>query len=146
MVLLRSVGDTVNCLVLRSPRRAGAFQVRNSTELADSLLSHYGLEKSKPTETPGRRSTSMELTLAVVCHPTVAHTSAQSYNREQTRSETVASISQEDTKHLSSSGATRASARRNDGTQTGQETLQRAKCHRLPLQLTRGHACCVTGA
>ena len=40
------------------------FEVKNSTDLVESFLNLYGLQNSKPTVNPGRRSTVMELTSA----------------------------------------------------------------------------------
>ena len=40
------------------------FEVKNSADLVQSLLNLYGLENSKPTVNPGRRSTVMELASA----------------------------------------------------------------------------------
>ena len=37
------------------------FEVKNSTDLVESLMKLYGLQNSKPTINPGRRSTVMEL-------------------------------------------------------------------------------------
>ena len=37
------------------------FEVKNSTDLVGSLLNLYGLQNSKPTVNPGRRSTVTEL-------------------------------------------------------------------------------------
>ena len=44
--------------------------MKNSTDLVESLLNLFGLENSKPTANPGRRSTAMELALAT---PLVGH-------------------------------------------------------------------------
>ena len=40
------------------------FEVKNSTDLVESLLNLYGLQNLKPTVNPGRRSTVMELASA----------------------------------------------------------------------------------
>ena len=41
-----------------------SFEVQNSKDLVESLLKLYGLQNSKPTANPGRRSTVMELASA----------------------------------------------------------------------------------
>ena len=104
------------------------FEERNSTELVDSLLSFFSageLETSRHSRTALQRwssrlplrskendSSTFRTAVGKLIfmapwradiafrHPKVVHTSAQSYNREQTRSETVASMSQEHTKTL----------------------------------------------
>ena len=45
--------------------RHESFEVKNSTDLVESLLNLYGLENSKPKANPGRRSTVMELASAI---------------------------------------------------------------------------------
>ena len=97
----------------------------------ESLLNLYGLENSKPTPDLGRRSTVMELASAIpldghdysnfrtavgkthlhgtletrhaIRHQTTMHTSPQSHNREQARSEAVATMSQRHATQLPSS-------------------------------------------
>ena len=126
VVVLRHDGDTVNFLGLEITRKG--FEVKNSTDLVESLLSLYGLQNSKPAVDPGRRSTVMELASATpldghdysnfrtavgklifmetrhaIRHPTSIHTSPQPHDREQARSETVDTISQRHATHLSSS-------------------------------------------
>ena len=95
--------------------------------LWESLLNLYGLENSKPTANPGRRSTVMELASAIPLgghdysnfrtavgklvfmapwtpdNPTTIHTSRQSHNRGHVRSETVDTKSQRHATHQSSS-------------------------------------------
>ena len=140
--VLRKEGDTVRFWGLEITKTSRGFEVRNSTELVESLLKFYGLGKSKPTGNPDRRSTVMELASAILWegprffqlthrvwkshlhgtmqssrvsrHSKAVHTSAHSHNREQTRSEEVASTSQKYTQHLSSSRTTHASSKRND--------------------------------
>ena len=51
-------------LDIKKTRRS--IGVRTSTELVESLLNHYGLETSKPTANPGRRSTVMELATGIL--------------------------------------------------------------------------------
>ena len=58
-------GDTVNFLGLEIPKTSRSFEVKNSTDLVESLLNLYGLENSKTTADPGRRSTVMELASAI---------------------------------------------------------------------------------
>ena len=98
------------------------FEVKNSADLVQSLLNLYGLQNSKPTVTPGRRSTVMELASAtpldghdysnfrtavgkLICMAPwrpdmqfaiqqLVHTSPQPHDREQARSGTVDTISQ----------------------------------------------------
>ena len=62
VVVFRHEGDTVNFLGLEITRKG--FEVKNSTDLVESLLSLYGLQNSKPAVDPGRRSTVMELASA----------------------------------------------------------------------------------
>ena len=64
MVVLRHEGDTVNFFGLEITKTSKSFEVKNSTDLVESLLNLYGLENSKPTANPGRRSTVMELASA----------------------------------------------------------------------------------
>ena len=64
VVVLRHEGDTVNFLGLGITKTSKGFEVKNSTDLVESLLNLYGLENSKPTANPGRRSTVMELASA----------------------------------------------------------------------------------
>ena len=64
VVVLRHEGDTVNFLGLEITKTSKGFEVKNSTDLVESLLSLYGLENSKPTANPGRCSTVMELASA----------------------------------------------------------------------------------
>ena len=61
VVVLRHEGDTVNFLGLETSK---GFEVKDSTDLVESLLNPYGLENSKPTAHPGRRSIVMELASA----------------------------------------------------------------------------------
>ena len=109
VVVLRHEGDTVNFLGLGITKTSKGFEVKNSTDLVESLLNLYGLENSKPTANPGRRSTVMELASATpldghdytnfaqcrkthlhgalgtrhaIGHPTTIHTSPQSHDRE----------------------------------------------------------------
>ena len=116
VVVLRHEGDTVNFLGLEITKTSKGFEVKNSTDFVESLLNLSGLENSKPTANPGRRSTLMELASAIhldgydysnfrtavgkthlhgtletrhaIRHPTTIHTSPQSHDREQARSET----------------------------------------------------------
>ena len=64
VVVLRHEGDTVIFLGLEITKTSIGFEVRNSTDLVESLLNLYRLENSKPTANPGRRSTVMELATA----------------------------------------------------------------------------------
>ena len=64
VVALRHEGDTVNFLGLEITKTSKCFEVKNSTDLVESLLNLYGLENSKPTVNSGRRSTVMELASA----------------------------------------------------------------------------------
>ena len=54
----------VNFLGLEITKTSKVFEVKNSTDLVESLLNLYGLGNSNPTTNPGRRSTVMELTSA----------------------------------------------------------------------------------
>ena len=51
-------------LGLEITKTSKGFEAKNSTDLVESLLSLYGLENSKLTANPGRRSTVMELASA----------------------------------------------------------------------------------
>ena len=62
--VLRHKIDTVNFSGSEVTKTSRGFKVKNSTDFVESLLNLYGLEKSKPTASPGRRSTVMELALA----------------------------------------------------------------------------------
>ena len=64
MVVLRHEGDTVNFLGVEITKIRKGFEVKNSTNLVQSVLNLYGVQNSKPTVSPGRRSTMMELALA----------------------------------------------------------------------------------
>ena len=59
--MLRHEGNTVNFLGLETSK---GFEVKDSTDLVESLLNPYGLENSKPTAHPGRRLIVMELASA----------------------------------------------------------------------------------
>ena len=61
MVVLRHEGGTFNFSGLEITKTRKGFEVKNSTDLVESLLNLYRLENSKPTANPGRRSTVMEL-------------------------------------------------------------------------------------
>ena len=65
VVMLRNEGDTVSFWSLEIPKTSRGFEVKNSAELVQSLLHLYGLETSKPTANPGRRSAVMDLTTAI---------------------------------------------------------------------------------
>ena len=64
VVVLRHEGDTVNFLGLEINMARRGFEVKNSTDLMESVLKLYWLQNSKPTVNPGRRSTVMELASA----------------------------------------------------------------------------------
>ena len=66
VVVLRHEGDTVNFSGLEITKTSRCFEVKNSTELVESLLNLTGLENSKPTANPDRRSTGMELASATL--------------------------------------------------------------------------------
>ena len=118
-------------LDLEITKTSKGFEVKNITDLVESLLNLYGLENSKPTDNPGGRFTVMELASAT---PVDGHdysnfrtavgklifmapwrpdmqfaiqqtinTSPQPHDSEQARSETVDTISQRHSTHLSSS-------------------------------------------
>ena len=131
VVVLRHEGDTINVLGLEITKTRKGFEVKNSTDLVESLLNLYGLQNWKPTVNPGRRSTVMELASAtpldghdhsnfrtavgklIFMAPrrpdvqlAIQQLSTQVLNtrdREQVRSETVDTISQKHATHLSSS-------------------------------------------
>ena len=66
VVVLRNGGDEVNFFLgLEITKTSRLFEVKNSTDLVDFCFSLYGLENSKPTANPGRRSTVMELATAI---------------------------------------------------------------------------------
>ena len=48
VVVLRHEGDTVNFPGLEITKTSRGFEVKNSTDLVESLLNLYGLENSKP--------------------------------------------------------------------------------------------------
>ena len=62
---LRKEDDTVNFLSLEITKTSRDFEKKNSTDLVESLLNLYGLEISKSTVNPERRSTVMELATAI---------------------------------------------------------------------------------
>ena len=64
VVVLRHEGDTVNFLGLETTKTRKGFEVKNSTDLVQSLFNLYELQNSKPTVNPGRRSTVMEFASA----------------------------------------------------------------------------------
>ena len=64
VVVLRHEGGTVNFLGVEITKTRKGFEVKNSTDLVESLLNLYALQNSKPTVNPGRRSTVMELASA----------------------------------------------------------------------------------
>ena len=110
LLVTRTVRYKATCL----PQYKSCPQ-QNSTDLVEPRLNLSGLENSTPTVNPGRRSTVMELASAIpvvgydcsnfrtavgkthlhgtletrhaIRHPTTIHTSPQSHDREQTRSE-----------------------------------------------------------
>ena len=58
VVVLRHEGDAVNFFWgLEITKTSKGFEVKNSTDLGESLLKMYGLQNSKPTVNLGRRST-----------------------------------------------------------------------------------------
>ena len=64
VLVWRHEGDTDNFLGLEITKTSRSFQVENSTDFVELLVNFYGLEHSKPTANPGRRSTVMELASA----------------------------------------------------------------------------------
>ena len=64
VVALRHEGDIVNFLGLEITRTRKGFEVKNSTDLVESLLKLCRLQNSEPTANPGGRSTVMELASA----------------------------------------------------------------------------------
>ena len=104
-------GDTVNFLGLEITKKRKGFEVKSSTDIVQSLLNLYGLQNSKLAANLGNRLTVMDLVSGTLldghdspsipdCHPTTLHTSPQSHDREQARSETVDTISQKARKTL----------------------------------------------
>ena len=65
VVVLRNGGDTVNFLGLEITETSKGFEMKNSTDLVESLLNLYGSENSEPTANPGRRFTVMEVATAL---------------------------------------------------------------------------------
>ena len=53
VAVLRHEGDTVNFLDLEITKTRRGFELKNSTDFVESLLSLFGLENSKPTVNPG---------------------------------------------------------------------------------------------
>ena len=147
VVVLRHEGDTVNLLGLEITKTRKGFEVKNSTDLVESLLNLYRLPNSKPTVNPGRRSTVMELASAT---PLSGHdhsnfrtavgklifmapwkpdvqfaiqqlsTQVLNHDRKQARSEAVDTISQRQATHLSSSSIARNCSNRFAGTRWSQ--------------------------
>ena len=68
VVLLRHEGDTVDFIGLEITKTRKDFEVKNSTDLLESVLNLYGLQNSKPTVNLGRRSTVMEFASATPLH------------------------------------------------------------------------------
>ena len=73
VVVLRHEGDTVNFSGLEIAKISRGFEEKNSNDLVESLSDLYGLENSKPTANPGRRSTVMELASATFLDGYVSH-------------------------------------------------------------------------
>ena len=96
---MKATQSTFLCLEITKTRKG--FEVKNSTDLVESLLNLYGLQNSKPTVNPGRRSTVMELATATPL--------------KLARSETVAAISHQHTQHLSSSRTSHVGSKRFTG-------------------------------
>ena len=137
LVVLPHEGDTANFLGLEITNTSNRFEVKNSTDLVESLLDLYGLVNSKQTGNPGRRSTVMELASAtpldghdysnfrtavgklifiapwrpdMQCNSpsnNYPHKSSITQQKKLARSETVAAISHRHTQHLSSSRTAR---------------------------------------
>ena len=53
VLVLRHEGDTVNFLDLEITKTSKRFEVKNITDLVESVLNLYGLENSKQTVNPG---------------------------------------------------------------------------------------------
>ena len=146
-VVLRHEGDTVNLLGLEITKTRKGFEVKNSTDLVESLLNLYRLPNSKPTVNPGRRSTVMELASATPLgghdhsnfrtavgklifmapwRPDVQFaiqqlsTQVLNHDRKQARSEAVDTISQRQATHSSSSSVARNGSNRFAGTRWSQ--------------------------
>ena len=64
--MLRNGRDTVNFFGLEITKTSNGFEMKNSTELVESLLNLHGLENSKPTANPGRCSTVVKLAAAIL--------------------------------------------------------------------------------
>ena len=77
VVMLRHEGDTVNFLGLEITKTRKSFEVKNSTDLVESLLKLYVLQNSKPTFNPGRRLR-QQLHWMVTITPTFAQPSENS--------------------------------------------------------------------
>ena len=137
VVVLRREGDTVNFLGLENTKTRKGFKVKNSTDLVEFFLNVYGLQTGRTLDSDGarvsnstgwsrllqlshsRRKTHLHGTLEMrhaICHSTTIHTSPQSHDREQARSETVDTISRRHATHLSSSWAARNGSKRFAGT------------------------------
>ena len=139
------------------------FEVKNSTVLMESLSNLYRLESSKPTANSKQKlNIDVELATAIpldghdysnfrtavgkltfmatwgpdmqIRHSTTIHTSRQSHNRKQARSETIATITPQSTRNtglrLEKHNSIQKGIRLNSlvvVTQIGQDPLQRAK-------------------
>ena len=111
VVVLRHEGDTVKIFGLEITKTRKGFEVKNSTDLVELLLNLYGLENAKPTANPGGRSAVMELASANRLDGAVGkiifmapwRPDVQFHDRDQARSETLATISHRHATHMSSS-------------------------------------------
>ena len=128
VVVLRNEGETVNILGLGITKTSRGFEVKNSTRacrILDESLQVGKLETDCKSRhklhgfqlSHSRRKTihcTMETRHAIRHSTTIIQTSPPSHNRKQTRSETIASVSQRYTQHLSSSRTTQSGSKRND--------------------------------
>ena len=100
VVVLHHEGDTVNFSGLEITKTRKGFEVKNSTDLVQSLLNLYGLQNSTPTVNPDRRSTVMELASAKRRGPGgLEHIEIRCLSTQQWRRENRIFVSRVDTKN-----------------------------------------------
>ena len=113
VLLLRNEGDIVNFLCLEITKTSRGFEVKNNTDLVESIVVTFTPTFAKPSENSSFHGT-LE-TRHAIRHPTTIDASRpHSQNREQARSETVDAISQRHARYLPSSRTTHNGSIRND--------------------------------
>ena len=112
VLLLGNEGDIVNFLCLEITKTSRGFEVKNNTDLVESIVVTFTPTFAKPSENSSFHGT-LE-TRHAIRHPTLVHASPHSQNREQARSETVDAISQRHAQYLPSPRTTHNVSIRND--------------------------------